>query len=84
VLGPFQGVLHREAYNRTVFLTFATDYNILNLWRAVGTGYDVQLHGDVTGKASTLALSKRLSDTCPSHCCEQRLTQKHFDDPNKN
>ena len=42
----------------TVFLTFATGYNILNLWRAVGTGYDVQLHGDVTGKASTLALSK--------------------------
>ena len=44
--------------DRTVFLTFATGYNILNLWRAVGTGYDVQLHGDVTGKASTLALSK--------------------------
>ena len=44
--------------DHTVFLTFATGYNILNLWRAVGTGYDVQLHGDVTGKASTLAFSK--------------------------
>jgi hypothetical protein len=40
--------------DRMVFLTFATGYNLLNLWRAV----DVQLHGDVTGKASTLAFSK--------------------------
>jgi hypothetical protein len=42
----------------TVFLTFVTGYNLLNIWRATGTGNDVQLHGDVTGKASNLAFSK--------------------------
>ena len=42
----------------TVFLTFSNIFDILNFWRAVGTGYDVQLFGDVTSKASTAALNK--------------------------
>jgi len=41
-----------------VFLTFANVWDLLNFWRAVATGYDVQLFGDVTGKASTAALNK--------------------------
>ena len=44
--------------DRTVFLTFSNVWNILNFWRAVATGYDVQLHGDVTSKASAAALNK--------------------------
>jgi hypothetical protein len=30
--------------DRTVFLTFTTVWNLLNFWRSVGTGYNVQLH----------------------------------------
>jgi hypothetical protein len=44
--------------DRTVFLTFSNAWNLLNFWRAVATGYDVQLHGDVTSKASQAALNK--------------------------
>ena len=44
--------------DRTVFLTFSNVWDLLNFWRAVGTGYDVQLFGDVTGKASTAALNR--------------------------
>ncbi len=43
--------------NHTVFLTFATGYN-LNLCSATRTSYDMQLHSNVTGKASNLAFSK--------------------------
>jgi hypothetical protein len=38
--------------DRTVFLTFTTVWNLLNFWRSVGTGFDVQLHGDVAATAS--------------------------------
>ena len=44
--------------DRTVFLTFANVWNLLNIFRAVGSGYAVQLHGDVTFKASKAALNK--------------------------
>jgi len=44
--------------DRTVFLTFANVWNLLNFWRAVASGYDVQLFGDVTSKASSAALNK--------------------------
>ena len=44
--------------DRTVFLTFATPWDLLNFWRACGTGFDVQISGDVTSKASTTALNK--------------------------
>jgi hypothetical protein len=50
----------------TVFLTFVTGYNLLNIWRATGTGYDVQLHGDMTGKAGhpiLLSANSRLEST---------------------
>jgi hypothetical protein len=39
-------------------LAFATPWNLLNYFRAVGAGYPVMLQGDVTGKASSLALNK--------------------------
>ena len=39
--------------NRTVFLTFASVWNLLNIFLAVGSGYAVQLQSDVTYKAST-------------------------------
>ena len=39
-------------------LAFATQWNLLNYFRAVGSGYPVMLQGDVTGKASSLALNK--------------------------
>ena len=41
-----------------VFLTFANVWNLLNIFRAVGSGYAVQLHGDVIFKASKAALNK--------------------------
>ena len=44
--------------DRTVFLTFANALNLLNSFRAVGSGYVVQLHCDVTFKASKAALNK--------------------------
>ena len=46
-----------ESY-RTVFLTFATPWNLLNYWRACWTGFGVQTSGDVTSKASSTALNK--------------------------
>ena len=39
-------------------LAFATPWNLLNYFRAVGSGYPVMMQGDVTGKASSLALNK--------------------------
>ena len=44
--------------DRMVFLTFANVWNLLNIFRAVGSGYAVQLHGDVKFKASKAALNK--------------------------
>ena len=44
--------------DRTVFLTFATVWDMLNIWRALQAGYLVQLLCDVTSKASTAALNK--------------------------
>ena len=44
--------------DRTVFLTFANVWNLLNIFRAVGSGYAVQLQGDLTYKASKAALNK--------------------------
>ena len=46
------------ASDRTVFLTFANPFDLLNLFRSVASGYDVQLQGDVTAKASQAALNK--------------------------
>jgi hypothetical protein len=42
----------------TIFLTFANLFNILNLWRATGTGFSVHLQGDCTGRASNAAFNK--------------------------
>ena len=44
--------------DRTVFITFANVWDLLNIFRAVGSGYAVQLHGDVTSMASKAALNK--------------------------
>ena len=41
-----------------MFLTFANTFDLLNLFRSVASGYDVQLQGDVTAKASQAALNK--------------------------
>jgi hypothetical protein len=43
----------------TLFLTFAIPWNLLNFWRACGTGFgvSVQISGDVTSKAFTTALN---------------------------
>ena len=46
------------ASDRTVFLTFANTFDLLNFFRSVASGYDVQLQGDVTAKASQAALNK--------------------------
>ena len=46
------------ASDRTVFLTFANAFDLLNLFRSVASGYDTQLCGDVTSKASQAALNK--------------------------
>ena len=43
---------------RTVFLTIANVWNLLIIFRAAGSGYAVQLHGDITFKASKAALNK--------------------------
>jgi len=39
-------------------LSFATPWTLLNFFRSIGSGYPVMLQGDVTGKASSLALNK--------------------------
>ena len=39
-------------------LAFATPWNLLNYFRSIGSGYPGMLQGDVTGKASSLALNK--------------------------
>ena len=52
--------------DRTVLLTFANVWNLLNMIRAVGSGYSVQLHGDVTFKASKAALNKHLQNPSPA------------------
>ena len=44
--------------DRTVFLTFTNVWNLLIIFQAVGSGYAVQLHGDVTFMASKAALNK--------------------------
>jgi hypothetical protein len=44
--------------DRTVFLTFATPWNLLIFWRACWTGFGMQISGDVTIKASNTALNK--------------------------
>ena len=44
--------------DRMVFPTFATVWNLLNIFRAVGSGHAVQLHGDVTFKAPKAALNE--------------------------
>ena len=41
-----------------VFLTFSNLWKVLSMFRSLATGYDVQLLGDVTTKASTAALNK--------------------------
>ena len=46
------------ASDRTVFLTFANAFDLLNLFRSVASGYDTQLCGDVTPKASQATLNK--------------------------
>ena len=46
------------AADRTVFFTFANVFDLLNLFRSVASGYDTQLCGDVTAKASQAALNK--------------------------
>ena len=57
LLGRSQSVHHR-APDRTVFFTFANVFDLLNLFRSVASGYDTQLCGDVTSKASQAALNK--------------------------
>jgi hypothetical protein len=42
----------------TVFLTFANLFDTLNICRATGTGFGVQLQGDSTGKASNAVFNK--------------------------
>ena len=46
------------ASDRTVFLTFANAFDLLSLFRSVASGYDPQLCGDVTSKASQATLNK--------------------------
>ena len=41
-----------------MFLTFANIFDLLNIFRSVASGYSTQLCGDVTSKASTVALNK--------------------------
>ena len=40
-----------------VFLAFATPWNLLNYFRAIGSDYPVMLQGDVTSKASCAAIN---------------------------
>ena len=46
------------ASDRTVCLTFANTFDLLNIFQSVASGYSTQLCGDVTSKASTAALNK--------------------------
>ena len=46
------------ASDRTVFLTFANAFDLLNLFRSVASGYDTHLCGNVTSKASQATLNK--------------------------
>ena len=48
---------------RGVTLVFANIYNLLNLFRSIGSGYNVILQGDVTHKASSAALHKLVYGT---------------------
>ena len=83
------------ASDRTVFLMFANTFDLLNLFRSVASGYDTQLCGDVTSKASQAALNKLgfgvnmlgssfapLSFTLmPAECESQRLIVKPIAPP---
>ena len=51
------------AEQRGVTLVFANIYNLLNLFRSIGSGYNVTLQGDVTHKASSAALNKLVYGT---------------------
>ena len=44
--------------DRTVFITFANVWNLLNLFRAIVSGYLVQLQGDVTFVYSNIEVHK--------------------------
>jgi hypothetical protein len=46
------------AADRTVFMSFATCWDLLSIFRSLAAGYLVQLQTDVTYKASTAALNK--------------------------
>ena len=41
-----------------MFLTFSNLWKLLRIFRSLAAGYDVQLLGDVTAKASTAALNR--------------------------
>ena len=47
-----------DAADRMVMISVATPFSLMNIFRAVGTGYSVMIQGDVTGKASSSALNK--------------------------
>jgi hypothetical protein len=44
--------------DNAVFITFATPWDLLNVFRAIASGWSLQIHADVTSKASTSALNK--------------------------
>ena len=44
--------------DRTVFLTFANGWMLLNMFRSIASGSATQLFRDVTSKTSTAALNK--------------------------
>jgi hypothetical protein len=44
--------------DNAVFITFATPWDLLNVFRPIASGWSLQIHVDVTSKASTSALNK--------------------------
>jgi hypothetical protein len=44
--------------DNAVFITFTTPWDLLNMFRAIASGWSLQIHADVTSKASTSALNK--------------------------
>ena len=50
--------LQKMEEDQTVLLTFANVWNLLNIFLAVGSGYAVQLQGNLAYKASKAAINK--------------------------
>ena len=50
---------HMSVRDKFAFMCFSNVWNLLNMYRAIASGYSVTLQTDVTSKASTSAFNKQ-------------------------